>query len=1109
MGDTIKVYGLPATAKKETLTRFLESHTGQGTVVSVKLEKGRRKQATVKFLSRSFAEQIVNLLNESLCFEGSYLKVWLVDSTIVLNPETSVQNVDFVRLHLGCQVKANKFCAFWSAVNVSISFGLQQRRFCFFLSYLSKCYKLELPYVNIWQMQLRRPREFSSRYLLIQLYGSPYIYEQNDAFKNTYTSLETIPDKGWVRTADFTPSMCLGQSSSICLEILHGKTIPNFRQHFVFFKEIGGPFELEYGSTFSDNTDIVPVISSPRHLDLPFDILFKANCLVQNGCLPGPALDANFFNLIDPGKHDISYIEKALETLYHMKECCYDPVKWLTEQYNKYKKARRPLKTVAIALNAGLINVRRVQITPTKVYFCGPEPIVSNRVLRHYQNDIDNFLRVSFVDEDGDKLYSTALIVRAAKEAQGSFTSIYERLIHVLKNGLNIGGKKFEFLAFSSSQLRENSCWMFASRPGLTAINIRNWMGNFHKIRNVAKYAARLGQSFGSSTETLSVPHKDVAHIHDVELRVNGREYNFSDGIGKISPGFANKVATKCHIKGRPPSAFQIRYGGYKGVVAVDPEMTGSVKLALRPSMCKYESTNIKLDVLSWSKSQHCHLNRQLITLLSTLGIQDFIFERKQKEIINQLDTIVTDRLKACEILDTFSSGEITHILKEMLMVGYKPDAEPFLSRMLKTLRDYKLMELRYKSRIYIEKGRALMGCLDETRTLVYGQVFVQYSHHNSKRGRSIAKGKLIVAKNPCLHPGDIRILEAVDAPSLRHMVDCVVFPQKGMRPHPNECSGSDLDGDIYFVCWDPDLIPNCPFSPMDYAPAPSVLLDHDVTIEEVEEYFVNYMVNDSLGIIANTHTAFADQSENKAMSNECVQLAELFSVAVDFPKTGAPAVIPANLHAKEYPDFMEKPVEACYKSPNVIGKLYREVKSITDNSQYRKYFSLADALESYDRDMEVEGFENYIDDAFYFKDSYDRKLRDLMAYYKIKREAEIISGNIMSFVKSFKKKRDAEAISEAVKSLREEARGWFNEKSISNRGPDDPYAKASAWYYVTYHPNCWEYYDEVLEKHEHQLSFPWCVYDKLLHIKKDKMKRGQSSHMSQLEQHFASLHVL
>ncbi|RZC74895.1 hypothetical protein C5167_050384 [Papaver somniferum] len=152
-------------------------------------------------------------------------------------------------------------------------------------------------------------------------------------------------------------------------------------------------------------------------------------------------------------------------------------------------------------------------------------------------------------------------------------------------------------------------------------------MGDFREIRNVAKYAARLGQSFGSSTETLSVYSNEIERIRDVEIESNGTIYTFSDGIGKISSEFAHKVANKCGLK-CTPSAFQIRYGGYKGVVAVDPRAVK--RLCLRKSMCKFTSQNTKLDVLSWSKFQPCFLNRQAISLLSTLGVSDYVFEKKQ-----------------------------------------------------------------------------------------------------------------------------------------------------------------------------------------------------------------------------------------------------------------------------------------------------------------------------------------------------------------------------------------------------------------------------------------------------------------------------------------------
>ncbi|RAL47824.1 hypothetical protein DM860_011409 [Cuscuta australis] len=1100
---TIQVFGFPRLVSANEAKAFFERHTRVNSVyaIEVKMSKrGGRAYAKVQFDTSRAAEAIISLANCGRLYYGSsYLKAWELD-TYIVEPRSYVHEMPDITLCFGCQISKERFSRLWGVGNVSIKFGYGLKKILFFLSYRDVEYKLQLLYEHIWDIVLYNPNGRNEKYLVIQLFAAPRIYKKTAEF-SIYNYFEELPDDQWVRTTDFTQNL-IGQSSCLCLVLPTGVRLPDFRNNFAYYSETESQFILEHGSPFSSNLDLVPIMHPPEGVVLPFKLLFKICSLVQHGCLPGPTLNAKFFRLVDPRWENINCIEHVLAKMYEMKECCYDPVAWLTMEYRMFK---RPPESPLIKLEDGLVYVRRVLVTPTRVYFSGPEVNQSNRVLRHYINDIDNFLRVSFVDEEWDKIQSVDLSQRASGK-----TDIYHRILRILNSGIVIGDKRFEFLAFSSSQLREGSIWMFASRNGLNAADIRAWMGDFTKIKNVAKYAARLGQSFGSSREALSVPRDEIEIVPDIKIRRQGSEYNFSDGIGKISVEFSERVAIKCGLEKFTPSAFQIRYGGFKGVVSVDP--CSSKKLSLRNSMLKYESDNVKLDVLAWSKYQPCYLNRQLVTLLSTLGIKDEVFERKQSEAVAQLNAILTDPNKASEALELMAPGENTNIIKEMLMCGYKPDAEPFLSMTLQAFRAFKLQDLRTKARIFVPSARSMMGCLDETRTLEYGEVFIQYSgtDHRLSLGdgplltessscKYIVKGKVVVAKNPCLHPGDVRVLRAVNVPDLHHMVDCVVFPQKGQRPHPNECSGSDLDGDIYFVCWDQDLIPMEMKPPMDYTPAPSTELDHDVTMEEIHKYFADYIVNDSLGRISNAHVVFADKEAKMAMSEPCLELAKLFSIAVDFPKTGVPAEIPSHLRVKEYPDFMEKPSEkTTYVSSRVIGKLFRAVKDITPELSSITSFTREVARKSYDPDLEVDGFEDFIDEAFYCKTNYDFKLGNLMDYYGIKTEAEVLNGGVIKASKFFDRRRDAESVSFAVRALKKEARSWFKKGSETG---EDLLAKASAWYYVTYHHTYWGRYNEGM-KRDHLISFPWCVYDKLIQIKRSKA-RSRVLRISSLEQRF------
>ena len=129
------------------------------------------------------------------------------------------------------------------------------------------------------------------------------------------------------------------------------------------------------------------------------------------------------------------------------------------------------------------------------------------------------------------------------------------------------------------------------------------------------------------------------------------------------------------------------------------------------------------------------------------------------------------------------------------------------------------------------------------------------------------ARGCLRLSVRPILFVcflGDMRTFEAVDVTVLHHLVDCVVFPAKGQRPHTDEMSGSDLDGDKYFVTWLDKLIPPRAENeePMDFTAPQKVVLPRPVEVSDMIQFVSDYIKNDQLGIIANAHLVHADHDE-------------------------------------------------------------------------------------------------------------------------------------------------------------------------------------------------------------------------------------------------------
>ncbi|KFZ15059.1 hypothetical protein V501_02915 [Pseudogymnoascus sp. VKM F-4519 (FW-2642)] len=644
---------------------------------------------------------------------------------------------------------------------------------------------------------------------------------------------------------------------------------------------------------------------------------------------------------------------------------------------------------------------RKATVTPTTIYFSSPTVETSNRVIRKFSAHGDRFLRVQFTDE----LFEGRINACADKIRNDQ---LFTRVYRTLKNGIRIGDRHFEFLAFGNSQFRENGAYFFCPTDELSCVQIRDWMGKFHHINAVAKYAARLGLCF-STTRAIRNTGMTVLELQDVES--NG--YNFTDGVGKISPFLMKMIATELHLL-HEPSVVQFRMGGCKGILAISPDAKGQ-EIHIRKSQTKFTAEYMGLEIIRTSNHSVATLNRQTITILSALGVEDHVFNRMLDEQLSNYVDAMNDPDKALELLGRYvDDNHMTMMIAAMVLDGFMRTNEPFVLSLLHLWRSWSIKLLKEKAKIIVEKGAFVLGCTDETQTLrghskttnagkgtitaedidKLPQIYLQVTDRKDPRHNVIIEGLCLVGRNPSLHPGDIRVVQAVDVPALHHLRDVVVFSQLGDRDVPGMCSGGDLDGDDFFVIWDQDLLPReWNAEPMDYTAPPPVKLDRPVEINDVMSFFVKYMKSDTLPTIAHAHLALSDQLDFSVRDPKCLELAALHSKAVDFVKSGIPAEMPKYLRPRKWPHFMEKkhkPKEQIYVSEKILGQLYDKVESVDFIPHYESPFDKR-ILRAYPEDRAT------LKSARQIKSQYDTAMRRIMAQHDIETEFEVWTSFVLS----------------------------------------------------------------------------------------------------------------
>ncbi|WKX88002.1 hypothetical protein Q1695_007983 [Nippostrongylus brasiliensis] len=914
-----------------------------------------------------------------------------------------------------------------------------------------------------------------------------------------------------------------------------------------------------------------------------FTLLYLIECLISRGAvvkdqlLLDKSVWIDFLKVIrrcyHAGRESCIYALERVIAMIDERKRIESIVRAFIEQFESAKKYGRSSELTAEERRNGYTRVPKLVITQTRIIYVIPETIMGNRALRSAEDQETKMIRVVFRDDDNQPM----------RPSKMSGHLIKKTLEKYFKEGLIVAGRIFLLFGSSNSQMRDFGVYfmesgtrsqlrMYRKRGGTSPsleclIDIaREEFGRFTGLESIPKMIARFGQCFTQTKKTKTpLRRNEYAFWHDFigGNNRNGKEYTFSDGVGMISQSFAVEIAKDLNLGTCVPSCFQFRFRGMKGVLAVNPYLdelsewasknrikppkgqfgSWTLKAVFRPSQKKFDAKRTDedtLEIVKYSSPVPVSLNKPFICILDQVSeMQSYECHRR---VTNRIEELLDRQLMGLSKA-MLREHECRNKLKDLprrididslsVVCGFQLSTEPFFRSLIKAAAKFVVNKLVRKQQIQVppNKGRSMLGVVDETGQLQYGQVFVQYTENVNLKtpppnaSKKVLTGKVLLTKNPCMVAGDVRVFEAVDIPDLHHLNDVVVFPMHGPRPHPDEMAGSDLDGDEYSVIWDRDLLLDRNEAPFDYtADKPQVeQINPETMSDEMAEFYIKYIMQDSVGTISN---AFLFQADLYGINSEvCLNLAKKASQALDFAKTGVapePLIrdwtedeetgkeIPPEKSERQ-PDFhFGNGYEPVYRSPRLMGRIYREIKVVEDVLQTSEDLNEQEdlVLDSY---LTIDGWRDYKEVAEIQLSKYKGALRAIMENYGIKSEGEIFSGCI-SNMRNRISDRDQddmsfyntnEVIERKMTSLFRDFReeffmefgGWkectrkvdkkfAEDENIFHRlakHPSEKMKQKAIAYYIVCYTTAQRTSDKIL-------SFAWIPYDVLAAVKQDNI---------------------
>ena len=420
-----------------------------------------------------------------------------------------------------------------------------------------------------------------------------------------------------------------------------------------------------------------------------------------------------------------------------------------------------------------------------------------------------------------------------------------------------------------------------------------------------------------------------------------------NDGCSLLSVGAARQIARYLGLAERPPSVFQARIGCWKGIWMVDVQnlphkRQDDIWIEVTPSQRKFhrhpedlsdktfDGRRTTFEVVTWSRPPtSARFSPTLIPILVDRGVPEHALHRLyhaslEYERKTMMDAVENVQLlyrwvysKASVIQDDQEDTEMVWLgslpfskpkaALYLLEHGFLPYELPYLARLVRDIMQKYLSDLKKYLRPRVGRWVNVFAIADPLGCLNPGEVHLAFSENfvdeqSGSYDMMLHDVELVVGRQPALRDSDMQKVRGVFKPELKHLLDVIVFPSRGVFPLAERIQNGDYDGDRFSATWDPAIVDNFENAPSPPGlPSPesfgiqvddrklddSFITSNKKATREFLDFSLNFRCQQGvLGLCTNFHNSFA-YAEGSIKSVGVEALADLHDLLVDSSKMG------------------------------------------------------------------------------------------------------------------------------------------------------------------------------------------------------------------------------